>query len=118
MKTFLPLVTLLVCAELVAAQQAKTNPAPRPQVMSIVIGGVFGPSYEITYDRREIRYYAAEEMSKLTTSKPVVVKPTEGQWQTFLDELKRLNVWTWKRQYEDPKVEDGTYWRAVVSYAS
>jgi hypothetical protein len=90
----------------------------KPEVISLRVGGAFGPSYEVTYDRRELRYYAAKNMFGLRDAKPVVIRPTDAQWDAFFSELDRLDVWGWKRRYEDPQIADGTSWRAVIVYST
>ena len=116
MKTFLLLFLLCLCLPTLGAGEAKPTSVHKPDVMSVMIGGAFGQSYQITYDERELRYYAARNFFELKTAQPVVIQPTDREWQTFYVELERLNAWKWQRHYLNPTVADGTSWRAVVSY--
>jgi len=81
-----------------------------------MIGGAFGESYEITYDERQLRYYSAKTFLVLQAKKPVIIKPTDKQWQTFFEDLERIKAWKWKRDYTNPNEHDGTSWRAFISY--
>ncbi len=93
-----------------AAPQDKAAFVWKPNVISTQIGGAFGQSYEVTFDRRELRYYSAKNMFELSETKAVVMRPTDKQWEAFFDELDRLDVWSWKGRYDNPGVADGTSW--------
>jgi hypothetical protein len=108
------LVVLALCAP--AAPQDKVAFVWKPNVISTQIGGAFGQSYEVTFDRRELRYYSAKNMFELGETKAVVVRPTDKQWEAFFDDLDRLDVWSWKGRYDNPGVADGTSWSAVIVY--
>jgi hypothetical protein len=113
--------SLLALLSLFAPQLRAEDPKPntivyRPVAMSVMIGGAFGKSYEITYDERKLRYYSAKNFFELKATKAVVVEPTEEQWQEFFDALEEQKVWKWKRRYENTAIADGTSWRAVISY--
>ena len=112
--TFLSIVWLLL--QPLHAEDQKPTFVDKPTVMSVMIGGAFGQSYEVTYDGRELRYYSAKNFFDLKTKKARVIKPTDAQWQSFSDELERINAWKWKRDYTNPKMHDGVSWRAIVSY--
>src|SRR6187402_603647 len=101
-----------------AASQGKAAFVWKPDVISIMIGGAFGESFEVTFDQRELRYYSAKSMFELREAAPVVVRPADKQWETFFDDLDRAEVWTWKGRYENPKIADGTTWRAVIVYGT
>lgn len=88
----------------------------KPEIMRLFIGGFEGPSYEVLYDGRELRYYAADNMFALRTAKPKIIKPSPEQWQAFFDELEALHVWSWKDRYEDPGTADGTVCSSIIVY--
>jgi hypothetical protein len=88
----------------------------KPEVISVEIGGMYGASYEITYDRRTLRYYSGQNGFLPEKAKPTIIKPSDEQWQAFFDELDQMNAWKWKRYYINPKEHDGTAWSVVVSY--
>lgn len=90
----------------------------KPEVMSVRIGGAFGQSYEIAYDRRELRYYEATSSFLIREAKAKIIRPSEEEWQAFYDDLERIKAWKWKRYYEQPEIQDGTVWSAVIVYAS
>ena len=118
MKTFLLLFLLCLCLPTLPAGETKPTSVHKPNVISVMIGGAFGQSYEITYDERELRYYAARNFFELKTARPVVIHPSDREWQAFFGELERLKAWKWQRHYLNPTVADGTYWRAVVTYST
>ena len=84
MKTFLLLFLLCLCLPTLGAGEAKPTSVHKPDIMSVMIGGAFGQSYQITYDERELRYYAARNFFELKTAQPVVIQPTDREWQTFM----------------------------------
>ena len=90
--------------------------APAPRIMQVFIGGHSGPSYEIVYDGRELRYYKAKDMHALAEAKPEVVPVGSGQWEAFLHSLDDMRVWKWERRYTDLSVSDGTVWSCVIVY--
>ena len=116
MKTFALLSIVWMFLQPIHAEEQKPKFVYKPTVMSVMIGGAFGQSYEVTYDQRELRYYSAKNFFALKTATPVVIKPTDEQWQAFFDELEKRKVWKWKRDYTNPDVHDGIYWRAFISY--
>lgn len=42
------------------------------------------------------------------------VEVSPSQWKTFWFVVDQLGVWTWKSEYEDPNVIDGTSWELVM----
>jgi hypothetical protein len=90
--------------------------APVPRIMQVFIGGHSGPSYEIVYDGRDLKYYKAGDMHALTEIKPEVVSISEEKWGAFLRSLDDIQIWRWKRRYVDPSVADGTTWSCVIVY--
>lgn len=39
-----------------------------------------------------------------------VFQPAVSDWQRFSDALTTINVWSWKEEYFDPYILDGTQW--------
>jgi hypothetical protein len=98
------------------ADEPKPRFVQKPTLISLMIGGAFGPSYEVTYDQRELRYYAAKDFFTLRKARPIIIRPTGEQWQAFFNELEKRKAWKWRRNYTNPDVQDGTSWRAFISY--
>jgi hypothetical protein len=48
---------------------------------------------------------------------PEEIQPSPKQWRNFRSTLNRLNVWSWRRNYLDPRVCDGTGWPAKIVYS-
>jgi hypothetical protein len=115
-KTLALLAVVWIFIQPIRAGEPKPNFVQKPTIMSVMIGGAFGQSYEVTYDERELRYYSAKNFFELRTTKPIIIKPSNEQWQTFFDELERMKAWKWKRDYTNPNVDDGVSWRAFISY--
>lgn len=44
------------------------------------------------------------------------VCPTIEQWREFRRELDAIGVWSWRAQYSNPRVADGTQWSLDVTY--
>jgi hypothetical protein len=42
------------------------------------------------------------------------VEVSSSQWKTFWFVVDQLGVWTWRSDYEDPNVIDGTSWELVI----
>lgn len=42
------------------------------------------------------------------------VEVTPAQWKTFWFVVEQLGVWTWRAEYENPNVLDGTSWELVM----
>ena len=95
---------------------ASEDHAPTPRILQAMIGGFSGESYEIIYDGRELRYYKAATMFGLKDATPEVIKVSASDWNTFLSQMDEIKVWTWKRNYRDPKVMDGTVWNVTIVY--
>ena len=115
MKKLLPtLLLLLLASSFLQAESEKF--VWKPLLMRLFIGGFDGSSYEIIYDGRDLRYFAAENMFLLQTTKPQIIKPGREQWQSFFNELNALRVWDWKGRYEEPNVKDGTVWSCIIVY--
>jgi hypothetical protein len=104
-----------------------------PKRLCISIGGFFGPCYGVTLEKGRLIYtYSArgpsggdsdpelELRQKLGLSpflEPDEIQPSPQQWRNFRNALDRLNVWSWRGNYLDPRVCDGTGWSAKIVYS-
>ena len=91
---------------------------PRPEVVKLFIGGLFGPSYEIFSDGVRVRYKHANGMFGLEKTRGTEFTPDLRRWKEFREELDRINAWGWKPNYRKPDVKDGTSWFVIISYGS
>jgi len=41
--------------------------------------------------------------------------PSDNRWQLFFQTLDGINVWKWKKRYEDYEVEDGGSWSLKIT---
>ena len=90
--------------------------ATKPRIMQISLGGHSGPSYEIIFDRRELKYYKAGDVHALKSVSPEILEVSAEKWDAFLDSLDRINAWNWDRKYINPDVSDGTTWSCAIVY--
>jgi len=73
-----------------------------------------GASYRVELDANGVINYF-ENLSGVTRRTQIRV-PVE-RWLSFRRHLDSAKVWTWRREYLDLGVADGTGWRLQVSYA-
>jgi hypothetical protein len=88
---------------------------PRPEVVRIFIGGLFGPSFEVFSDGVTVRYKRAEGMYALETTSGVTFTPDLKQWKQFRQDLDQLDAWKWQARYVNEGVMDGTKWYATIA---
>jgi hypothetical protein len=88
---------------------------PRPEVVKLFIGGLFGPSYEIFSDGVRVRYKQADGMFGLEKTAGTEFTPDLRRWKEFREELDRINAWDWKPNYRKADVKDGTSWFVIIS---
>lgn len=90
----------------------------RPPIEFMVsIGGNWGPSYRIEFcDNGNLLYLHNPNgfFEEGCTSEEIEV--TEDEWLLFRDRLNELEIWKWKRRYDNPGVYDGTNWKLKLVY--
>jgi hypothetical protein len=77
------------------------------------VGGYFGPSYLVEIDllNRNLNWIHWEEGKEIDTyQKTITVKTADS----FIDQLKSVNLLDWKYKYEEPDVCDGTGWSIEI----
>lgn len=100
---------------LVAISSAWANrPAYKPDVMVLHIGGFTGGRYEVHFDGETLEYWVMKE-GKLKYKKRRVTARDED-WAGFYKALDSAEVWTWKDDYIDRSMVDGTFWSAIIVY--
>ena len=83
------------------------------QAFDVGIGGFFGPSTEVEWTDRGLRYRHNPHSvvgPGLRGAVDEIVHPNAEAWQTFWHAMHELEVWQWEAQYPDPGVMDGTQW--------
>lgn len=80
----------------------------RPDEFHASIGGYMGPSYRVELEDGVLIY---TKMGRGSEEQQVVeLQPTDEDWSEFLETLDDIDVWSWKKRYENPGVCDGTSW--------
>ena len=97
--------------------------------INIFIGGYFGPSHYIYIDGKSkdklIKYgYSPNGMivnlkekndeAFLSVGNFKVIKPTEEDWNNFIDALSECDVDNWNDNYNDSDILDGTQWEIEI----
>ena len=79
-----------------------------PGLLQFSIGGR-GLNSGVTWSVEEqvLKVYTADG----TSSK---VEVTPAQWKPFWFVVEQLGVWTWRTEYENPNMLDGTSWELVM----
>ena len=86
----------------------------QPNTFQLSIGGYFGPSYSLELKGHEITYETFGDGYELENSEIII--PTMEQLDQFLEEIKKIGVWKWKKLYTNPHVLDGTSWSVSIKY--
>lgn len=92
-------------------------PAGAPEAFHAFIGGHFGPSFEVAWDRGRLKYNAYRAWRDFGLPEgtgPVTrfVRPTAQRWQRFWDVIDKVDAWNWEAEYSLP-VMDGASWELV-----
>ena len=90
-------------------------PSLIPAQFEFDIGGYMGSSYAVKLDGEEIQYtWFGSGYEKLGTERIV---PTKRQWKAFRRKLERLDIWSWKNNYSNSDIVDGTSWSVRLSWS-
>ena len=86
-----------------------------PKRFTIFIGGFMGPSYLVEMDAKAsvLRYQYFRNEAK----KELKIQPTPQQWEKFWIQMDKSKIWSWKADYPNPSVCDGTQWKIIIHYA-
>ncbi len=84
-----------------------------PSEVEISIGGYPGPWYSLRKEGDALVYAHTPTVEALDNPLRELVSPSASQWQSFLTQLNRLGVWSWREHYELP-VCDGTHWSVKI----
>jgi hypothetical protein len=94
----------------------------QPTRLEAYIGGLFGDSFRVTFDGKNLAYHARTRESDdiLGIASPVdqtiAVTASQANWQAFRRDLDNAHVWDWKQRYDNKTIADGTQWRLIVTY--
>jgi hypothetical protein len=92
--------------------------AIHPEYFTASIGGLLGASYrvELQADGTLLYLHNPRTFTSLPGTKRTRIKVTEEQWHEFRQNLDTARVWTWRKDYTDPNVLDGTQWHLRIKY--
>ena len=46
------------------------------------------------------------------------INPSSEQWKRFWAKMDELDVWTWQRRYDNPRVMDGAGWDVKMEHGT
>lgn len=85
-----------------------------PMKFRVSSGGLFGDSFSI-FLKEDHLVYIRRSPSPFG-SKKINIRPTADQWQSFWDEMDKIDVWNWKANYSPSMlIHDGTQWHVEFS---
>lgn len=87
----------------------RDKPKAVPTQLIITIGGFAGPRHEVRLQRGRLQYQYRTDDGQET------VTPSAEAWADFWAELDRIKIWSWREQYDDPRIMDGTQWSVAIS---
>lgn len=82
-----------------------------PEELDIDIGGHMEPNARIRWENKALHYH--HNNGPLFDNK--IIKPSEEQWDTFLERIEELRVWDWKESYH-ANILDGIQWSIEMSF--
>lgn len=93
----------------------------RPVVLHAAVARMSGPSSELVWDGRVLRYRAWRGGDASTGCLDVPVLPDPGAWERFWAALDAAGVWSWRGRYdaagcEEAEVLPGPGWVLRVAY--
>jgi len=83
------------------------------ETLNFYIGGFFGGYERIIWQNNKINYqffeksfYDDEDPDKVLNEK----EPSTKDWEEFWQTVDALKVWSWKKDYYNEDIKDGTQW--------
>jgi len=83
----------------------------QPEKLDIDIGGHMAPNARIRWKNKALHYH--HEDGPFFEDK--IIKPSEEEWETFLEALEQLRVWDWKESYH-ADILDGIQWSIEIAF--
>lgn len=87
--------------------EPESHPRP-PTRLRFDFGGFEAEGFELRFSRGRVLY--RHTVGSCRDPKPREIQPTEPQWTEFWQEVDRIGVWHWSREYWNPDVLDGIQW--------
>jgi hypothetical protein len=107
----------VMCLLLVTALHAG-DPSAAPKKFSAAIGGFLGASYRVEMTGADTLIYTHTPRASGGPPKAeqATVKVTDAQWKAFRAHLDTAKVWTWKENYVNNGIVDGTLWNFIADF--
>ncbi len=108
---------LIICLLLGSGLQA-ADPIIAPRKFSAAIGGFLGGSFivEMTAPDTVVYTRSGRPSKDGPNSQQTTVKVTDAQWKAFRAHLDAAKVWSWKDDYVNNGIVDGTLWRFTADF--
>jgi len=108
---------LFLCL-LVGSSLHAAEPNAAPMKFSAAIGGLLGDSFAVDLSAPDTLIYTHTPRPQGRTPRPerIAVKVTEAQWKKFRAQLDAAKVWTWKADYTNMSILDGTLWKLTADF--
>lgn len=86
------------------------HPPPLPDRVCFEIGGFFAACHRIVSAGGKVKYQSAKY------GDPVLLHPSQSQWEQFWEAVDEAGVWTWSHEYWDHGICDGTQWKLKLTH--
>ena len=79
------------------------------ETLDFQIGGFGSQTDRIIYRDNKVNHELFESNFILKSN-----EPTAKEWEQFFDVMDNLKVWSWKKDYTDEGMLDGTQWELII----
>jgi hypothetical protein len=90
------------------------EPSPVPNRFEASIGGFLGVSFHLKGNGGALVYTRFDPGRR--NPQRSTVRPTTNEWRQFRKSLDALQIWTWRADYANPDVMDGTQWSVDLAF--
>lgn len=110
--------SILITCLLLSSGLRAADPSPAPKKLSAAIGGFLGGAFivEMTAPDTVTYTHSARPSKDGPKAERTTVKVTDAQWKAFRAHLDEAKVWSWKDDYVNNGIVDGTMWRFTVDF--
>ena len=79
------------------------------ETLDFQIGGFGSQTDRIIYRDNKVNHELFESDYILKST-----EPSAKEWEQFFDVIDNLKVWSWKKDYNDEGMLDGTQWELII----
>ena len=79
------------------------------ETLDFQIGGFGSQTDRIIYRDNKVNHELFESDYILASN-----EPSDQDWEQFFDVMDNLKVWSWKKDYNDEGMLDGTQWELII----